>query len=295
MTGPRSAVVVGVDGSPSSIDAVRWAARDCERRGRTLRLVHSYLMPSKVAPQLLGIGSRIRGALAAQGQRWLDEAEKTAVDVAPRVVVETAMADEAAVPLLVRESADVEEVVLGSRGLGGFARLLLGSTALGVATAAGCPVVVVRGVLAEDGPVVVGVDGSLAGEAAAGFAFRAAAAREAPLVAVIAWSDYLEPALYDRTWPRPDRSRVEAAELGVLDRSLDRWREEFPEVHVDRVVSEDPPVRALLHHGRGARLLVVGSRGHGALAGMLLGSTSQALVHHAPCPVAVVRPPASDR
>jgi nucleotide-binding universal stress UspA family protein len=79
----------------------------------------------------------------------------------------------------------------------------------------------------------------------------------------------------------------------VLDGSLAGWREKYPDVGVERVVTEDPPARSLLHHARGARLLVVGSRGHGPVAGMLLGSTSQALVHHSPCPVAVVRPQSS--
>jgi nucleotide-binding universal stress UspA family protein len=181
-------------------------------------------------------------------------------------------------------------IVLGSRGRGGFAQLLAGSTALGTSTYAKCPVVVVKGSATEDGPVVVGVDGSIAGDTATGFAFEAAAAWGAPLVAVIAWTDFLEPAFYDLTWPRPEWSRVEEVELRVLDQSLEGWREKFPDVRVERVVTQDPPVRSLLHHARKARLLVVGSRGHGVLAGMLLGSTSQALVHHSPCPLAVVRP-----
>jgi nucleotide-binding universal stress UspA family protein len=290
VTGTGNAVVVGVDGSASSNDAVRWAARECARQGSVLRLVHAYLMPARIAPSVLAVGSRIRGAIEAQGGRWLADARAAAVAVAPDVTVETELVLGAAAPVLVRESANARMVVLGSRGLGGFAQLLTGSTALGTSTCAECPVVVVRGDVAEDGPVVVGVDGSVAGDAAVGFAFEEAAAWGAPLVAVIAWTDFLEPGLYDRTWPRPDWSRAEEVELLVLDQSLAGWREKFPDVRVERVVTEDPPVRSLLHQAREARLLVVGSRGHSALAGMLLGSTSQALVHHSPCPLAVVRP-----
>ncbi|HEX6343277.1 universal stress protein [Umezawaea sp.] len=291
MTRTGNSVVVGVDGSASSMGAVRWGALECARQGGSvLRLVHAYLMPAKVAPTVLAVGSRIPGAIEAQGRRWLAEARAAAGDAAPDVTVETELVLGAAVPVLARESEGAGMIVLGSRGLGGFARLLAGSTALGTSTCAECPVVVVRGESTEDGPIVVGVDGSVAGEAAAGFAFEAAAAQGAPLVAVIAWTDYLEPALHGRTWPRAEWSRVEEAELRVLDQSLARWREKFPDVRVERVVTEDPPVRSLLHQARKARLLVVGSRGHGALAGMLLGSTSQALAHHSPCPLAVVRP-----
>jgi nucleotide-binding universal stress UspA family protein len=255
-----------------------------------LRLVHAYLMPARVAPTVLAVGSRIRDAIEAQGRRWLAEARAAAAAAAPDVAVETVLVLGAAVPVLVRESADAGMLVLGSRGLGGFARLLAGSTALGVSTCAECPVVVVRGDATEDGPVVVGVDGSVAGDAAAGFAFEAASAWGVPLVAVIAWTDFLEPALYDRTWPRPQWSRVEEVELLVLDQSLAGWREKFPDVRVERMVTDDPPIRSLLSQARNARLLVVGSRGHSVLAGMVLGSTSQALVHHSPCPLAVVRP-----
>jgi len=290
VTGTRNSVVVGVGGSESSIDAVRWGAVECARQGSVLRLVHAYLMPARVAPTVLAVGSRIRDAIEAQGRRWLAEAETAAVAAAPDITVETELVLGAAVPVLVRESADARMIVLGSRGRGGFAKLLAGSTALGASTCAECPVVVVKGNAVEDGPVVVGVDGSIAGDAATGFAFETAAAWGAPLVAVIAWTDFLEPAFYDLTWPRPEWSRVEEVELRVLDQSLEGWREKFPDVRVERVVTQDPPVHSLLHHARKARLLVVGSRGHGVLAGMLLGSTSQALVHHSPCPLVVVRP-----
>jgi nucleotide-binding universal stress UspA family protein len=290
VTGTRNSVVVGVDGSVSSTDAVRWGARECARQGSVLRLVHAYLIPARVAPAMLAVGSRIRGAIEAQGRRWLGEARAAAVEAAPDVIVETELVLGAAVPVLVREAADARMIVLGSRGLGGFAQLLVGSTALGTSTCAECPVVVVRGSATEDGPVVVGVDGSISGDAAAGFAFETAAAWGVPLVAVNAWTDFLEPGLYDRTWPRPEWSRAQEAELSVLDQSLAGWREKFPDVRVERVVTEDPPVRSLLHQARKARLLVVGSRGHGLLAGMVLGSTTQALVHHSPCPLAVVRP-----
>jgi nucleotide-binding universal stress UspA family protein len=187
-------------------------------------------------------------------------------------------------------------VVLGERGLGGFTGMLIGSVANAVVAGAACPVVIVRtqplGKPNTDGPVVVGVDGSPASEAAIAFAFEQASRRGRRLVAVHTWQEvFLDPELGDRV--SFDTNFLEERERELLAQRLAGWQEKYPDVVVTRVVTKGLPVRALLEYGEDAELIVVGSRGLGGYQGMLLGSTSQALVHHAPCPVAVVRAEAS--
>ncbi|NUT91962.1 MAG: universal stress protein, partial [Saccharothrix sp.] len=221
-------------------------------------------------------------------RRWLVEAE-AAAKAAADVEVESVLEHSGAAGAMVWESERARLVVLGSRGLGGFTGLVVGSVAVAVAAHGRCPVVVVRGEDRADGPVVVGVDGSPASEDAVDFAFEAASARGVPLKAVHAWSDFLVDGPYGSRLT-VDWAQVEAAEQRLLAERLAGRAEKYPDVVVQRLVVRDRPVRALLAEAEGAGLLVVGSRGHGGFTGMLLGSTSQALVHHATCPLAVVRP-----
>ncbi|NUT92886.1 MAG: universal stress protein [Saccharothrix sp.] len=285
MTAP---VVVGVDGSASALAAVAWAAREARRRRVPLKLVHAYLVPARGYPEIVLTGHEVRQALEDQGRRWLVEAE-AAARAAADVEVEVALEHSGAAGAMVWESERARLVVLGSRGLGGFTGLVVGSVAVAVAAHGKCPVVVVRGGDHADGPVVVGVDGSPASEEAVDFAFEAASARGVPLKAVHAWTDFLVDGPYGSRLT-VDWAEVEAAEQRLLAERLAGRAEKYPDVVVQRLVVRDRPVRALLAEAEGAGLLVVGSRGHGGFTGMLLGSTSQALVHHATCPLAVVRP-----
>jgi nucleotide-binding universal stress UspA family protein len=174
-------------------------------------------------------------------------------------------------------------VVVGSRGRGGMAGMLLGSVSWQVAAHAHCPVVVVRGHWRSaggyaPGPVVVGTDGSPASDAVLGFGFEEAALRGAPLLAVCALAD--APGCLGG-----DLNLQQDAEQAIT-----RHEKEHPEVAVQRQVAQGGARAALLAAAHDAQLLVVGSRGRGGIKGMLLGSVSQAVLHHAPCPVAVVRP-----
>lgn len=290
MTAVAAPIVVGVDGSTSALDAVRWAAQECARHRVPLRLVHGYLLPTRGYPEIVMTGNEVRQAMENQARQWLDEAREAARAVAPDVAVDTELVLEGPVPLLIGQSREARLVVLGSQGLGGFTGLLVGSTAVALAAHGKCPVVVVRGTAAEGGPVVVGVDGSPASEAAIAFAFEAASTRGVPLTAVMTWTDFLVDSPYGEARLAIDWAQVEEAEFRLLAQRLAGWQEKFPDVHVDRLVLRDRPVRALLRLAAEAQLLVVGSRGHGGFTGMLLGSTSQALVYHSPCPIAVVRP-----
>ena len=283
-------VVVGVDGSSSALDAVAWAADECARHHVPLRLVHAYFLPATGYPNMIVNASEVLAAFDAQGRLWLSEAEAAARAVNPGIAVETSIFSGSAIPLLIEESANARTVVVGSRGLGGFTGLLVGSTAAALTAHSRCPVVVVRDRVAGAGPVVVGVDGSPASESAIGFAFEAASTCDAPLTAVLSWTDVLVESSFQAVRFSMDWSEVEAEQQRLLAERLAGWQEKFPDVHVDRLVVRDRPERALLRLAETARLLVVGSRGRGGFSGLLLGSTSQALVHHAPCPLAVVRP-----
>jgi nucleotide-binding universal stress UspA family protein len=162
--------------------------------------------------------------------------------------------------------------------------------AVGLAAHAPCPVVVVRG---EDGasavgrPVVVGVDSRDTSEAAIGFAYEAAASRGVGLVAVHAWSDFV----YDpQVAQLIDRELLVENERDVLVKRLAGWGEKYPEVELTRVVARDRAAHTLVEESKDAQLVVVGSRGRGNLAGLLLGSVGHAVLHRSHCPVAVVRP-----
>jgi nucleotide-binding universal stress UspA family protein len=291
MAGPMSRrIVVGVDGSDSALGAVRWAAVEAVRRDQDLRLVHAvelfgHIPMEVVDPQVL------QTALMDRGQAWLDWAREEAVGVDPGLRVDVRLEVSSPVLGLLREGRDAVLLVLGSRGLGGFGGLLLGSTAVELAARAPCPVVVVRGPHTGDpvGPVVVGVDGSPVGEAAIAFAFAEAAARRTGVVAVHAWSDLLADAASAGGAAVLDFGPLDRRAEALLAEQLAGWQEKYPEVLVEREVVRERATRALLRHGEHAQLLVVGSRGRGGFRGLLLGSTSQHLLQHAACPVAVVR------
>jgi nucleotide-binding universal stress UspA family protein len=225
-----------------------------------------------------------------RGRDWLAEARAAAEQAVPGLRVDVVLETAPPVSTLVKESRDAALVVLGSRGLGGFSGLVLGSTAVEVAARAQCPVAVVRGQEAPaDGPVVVGVDGTPVGEAAIAFAFAEASARGADLVAVHAWTDLVIEAAYLGGAAALDFAPIEQQAEEVLAERLAGWQEKYPDVRVTREVVRDRPTAALLRHAEHAQLVVVGSRGRGGFRGLLLGSTSQHLLHHAPCAVTVVR------
>lgn len=283
------AVVVGVDGSQSARDAVRWAAAEAHSLHRPLRLVHATVWPLMTHPAPPSVPVHYQAVMAEAARGWLDEARELAEQVAPEVLTSEDLVTGDPGPVLLTESAEAREVVVGSRGLGGFTGMLVGSVAAALTHHAQCPVVVVRGEGDPTGPVVVGVDGSPAGDKALGFAFDAASRGNAPLVALHTWSDVGVGELWGPPPTLLDWAAIEQEQQRLLAERLAGWREKYPDVAVHRVVQRDRPARGLREAGRQARLLVVGARGRGGFTGMLLGSTSRSLVHHAPCPLAVVR------
>lgn len=281
------AVVVGVDGSEGADLAVRWAAAEAARRQVPLRLVTAFpWAPGEAGHRTHG--EAYRSELLAERQLHLDRVAEQAGALAPDVDVRHHVTVCHPNAVLGAESRRASLVVLGDRGLGAVSGLLVGSTAVALARGASCPVVVVRGdgLPAVDLPVVVGVDDTPACEDALALAFDAAAVRGVPLVAVHAWwtSSYLTP-----PDPVDVRADGDAQQRQLTDR-LAGWTQQHPDVTVRQVLSRRPAAEVLLAEAAGAQLVVVGSGGRGALAGLVLGSVSQALLQHAACPVAVVRP-----
>lgn len=289
-------VVVGVDGSESALEATRWAAREAQRRHVGLRLVNAVGSTTTHYGRSPGFGPDYREVLLRIARAQVAAAATAAAQVAPGVTLiqETPTGDP--IPRLVAESQDAQLVVVGDRGLGGFTGLLVGSVAVALAAHAACPVVSVRGARRGDpppllGPVVVGVDGSPTSEAALAFAYAAADARGVALVAVHTWRDtFADPALE----PLLDWDAIETGEGLILAERLAGWGKKFPDVSVQRVVTRDRPAHTLVEQSTCAQLVVVGSRGRGSFTGLVLGSVSHALLHHANCPVAIVRPAAVD-
>lgn len=288
-------IVAGIDGSRSARTAAMWAAGEARRRGLPLRLVHVYSVPAASMPGVLPPREAIRTGFENQGLEWLSEAREEVLGRYPDLVVETAAREGSPVPALVEESLGATMLVLGSRGLGGFTGMLVGSTAVALAHHGHCPVVVARGKqpdgeVPEDGPIVVGTDGSPSGAAALAFAFAEAKLQGTELTVVRTWSELLDHGAIRPHFLDVDPAEIEAAEREAAEAQVAPWREKYPDVAVEVVVGKGRPVRTLLDFGAKARLLVVGSRGRGGFQGMLLGSTSQALVAHSECPVAVIRP-----
>lgn len=289
-------IVAAVDGSASALHAARWAAAMAAGRHAPLRLVHAVNIPALAYGAGLGPPTGFFEALQSDGRQRLIEAETALRAENPDLDlgIELKVADP--VPALIDESGKARLVVLGSRGLGGFSGVLAGSTAVAVVAHGHCPVAVVRGSEPDaappaHGPVVVGVDGSPNSELALATAFEEASWRNAELVAVHAWIEYSTDSAYGYAHQSfVDWDAVDTRERELLAERLAGWQEKYPDVEVRRVVARRRPVASLLEQSADAQLLVVGSHGHGGFAGMILGSTSQALIYHAPCPLMVVRP-----
>ncbi|WP_086865384.1 universal stress protein, partial [Amycolatopsis lexingtonensis] len=281
--------------SAASATAVSWAAELASSRHLGLEIVHGLPIAA------LGHGEGLPGidvlvdAIRQDGERIVAVARKLAASVDPDLVITTETPIEAPAPLLAERSRRARMVVVGATGSSGLAGMLLGTTAATLVSHAHSPVAVIRGrrgsaPVWRPGPVVAGVDGSPPSELALAAAFEEASARGAPLVAVHAWSDVADEDFSGTIRIMPRWAAVKDDEERLLAQRLAGWQEKYPDVEIRRVLRRDRPRHALLEAAEEAQLVVVGSRGRGGFTGMLLGSTGQALVRHAGCPVLVVRP-----
>lgn len=283
-------MVVGVDGSDSSLEAVDWAVDEASRHGRPLRIVHASLWERYEGgrPSF----STDRPAEEIMAEHIIASCAERARLRNPEVKVSGEVLPDDAVSALLREGNEACALITGSRGRSELAGLLLGSVGLTVAARAECPVIVVRGSEQNRrgafGRVVVGVGDSAKGSGAVPFALREAEARGCALEAVRAWRcpahEHVDhPLLAD------DAARVqeERASADLTDALREAVRD-HPRVEVHRKPVEGPAHKVLVETSAGADLIVVGvPRRHGHF-GLQLGRVAHTLLHHSECPVAVV-------
>ena len=290
----KGSVVVGVDGSPSSDLALRWAANEARRTRRRLHLIHALETELVISDKLeLGTKEEPAGGDPILGAA-LDLARAAHPEIEPTAHSVTGFAP----TTLITASGLADCVVVGSHGRSGIPNALMGSVSEQVAIHARCPVVVVRaaGTSGDAGPgrVVVGVDGSDASEPALGYAFDYAASTGASLLAVHTWWwEPLEGVSLGEPW-MGDWTEIASQEASLVSESLAGWSQGYPDVPVSSHVVRGDPVIELLDQSRDASLLVVGSRGRGGFIGLLLGSVSRRVLKRATVPVAVVRSAAQE-
>ncbi|MFF4713156.1 universal stress protein [Streptomyces eurythermus] len=265
-------LVVGVDGSEPSLEAVTWAAAEAARHGLPLHLLHA------------ATGEQEASAV-------IRDARARAEAAAPTVRSSSEVSQSDAASALVGKGRNAFALVLGYRGHGGLAGMLLGSVGLAVAAHADCPVIVVRGTPehrdARFGTVVVGVEDGEGSGSAVEFALREAHVRRCRLVAVHAGGAPSGGRAAPRSTPgfMETRRRPPAQ---VLDDALRLPLRRYPDTTVNRLSMEKPGRPALLEAASTADLLVVGARRRLGHPGLQLGLVNHALLHHSPCPVAVV-------
>lgn len=292
MSGPEThrGILVGVDGSTSSIEAVKWAARDAAIRNIQLTLIHVIAPVPAVAPwPEIPIPQDYFERQEAKARRILENARRAAADSTADhgpPLVHSVVVHGPAVSMLVNESKIADMMVVGYRGEGTFSPVPFGSVSTGLVNYAHCPVAIVHDVPPPpaSAPVLVGIDGSPASELATQIAFEEASLRGVDLVALHAWSDVSMAEVSGL-----DFATVEAQTQEALAQWLMRWQKRYPDVTVRRVVVCDQPARQLVDHSESAQLVVVGENGRGGFAGMLLGSVSTAVTHAARAVVIVAR------
>lgn len=273
-------VLVGVDDTPESLLALHWAVEAAGGRGAPVRVIRAYLDEASRWPAL-GVEGYVPPPMPLDKfQTGLDDAVRYARDRLGYDGGSGWLANSDPATALLIEAGNAELVVVGTRSRNKMSAAVLGSVATSVASKAPCPVVVVRGER-RTGPVVVGTDGSLDSEEAVAFAFEEAAGTGETLEVVHCWQ------------PQSDHHEaIESTHQLLTDwlaESLEPYRDKYPSVQVRASILEGRASTRLIALSETASLVVVGSRGRGGVAGLLLGSVSQSLLHHADSPVAIVR------
>ena len=282
-------ILVCVDGSAASDAAVAWATREAIMRKLPITLMHA------VSPVIVGWPV---GQLYIEMPDWQTENGQHVVDQARKALnanlgesappeIHAEMVYSSVAPAVIGASKDAWMIVAGSQGMGALGRLLLGSVTTALIHHAHCPVAVIHsdeGAAPEsNAPVLVGIDGSPASEAAIALAFDEASRRGVELVALHAWSDVGVFPMLGMDWRDSEAKGQE-----ILAERLAGWQEQYPDVRVKRLLFCDLPSRWLLKESERAQLVVVGSHGRGGFAGMLLGSVSSHVAQSATVPVIVV-------
>ncbi len=290
-TTTKLGILVGVDGSPESDAAVRWATAEALMRDLPLTLMH-VISPVITSWPVIPLEASVTEWQQQNAEEVIDNARKlvqSAAGDSEQLVVDTEIRYGDVSSTLAGGSRDAFMTVVGSHGRGTLGRAVLGSVSSVLAHHGHGPIAIIRageGVpRSRQAPVLLGVDGSSASEDATALAFDEASRRGVYLIALHAWSDAGVLSIVGMDW-------TEYQDVGqeVLADRLVRWQEKYPDVQVQRQVVCDEPTRWLIDESPQAQLVVVGSHGRGGFAGMVLGSVSRKVAHAAKVPVVIVRP-----
>jgi nucleotide-binding universal stress UspA family protein len=281
-------IVVGTDGSEESLRAVEWAVREAERRMLPLRIVSVPAMPPGM--RVCEPAATVTNALRGIAGRALGKAVTRAEQIAPGLLVATDLLSGPPAPAVAAAGSGASMLVVGARGTGGFAAMVLGSVSRYAVTHAPCPVVVVReestGLRRE---VVVGIRDPENASRALAFAFEEAALRNAELVAVHAWVAAALPIWVGAgAAGQADPAEISAEAADRLTGSLSGWQDKYPDVRVRQNVVNAHPAVMLCSYSARADLVVLG--GYGALGATVHGTESiqHMVLNHACGPIAVV-------
>lgn len=283
-------IVVGVDGSSSSVSAALWAATVAETLESPLHIAGAVPQPAFYMGESASVVPR---------EVWAEQrcaAERIVADVAtavkarhPHGVVTTSVDTATASAMMVELSRAARMLVVGNSGSGPIVSALFGSTAQTTSNSALCPVIVWReGAAAVDAPILVGIDGTATSEVAVGQAFDLASSFGVPMIAALAWNSLSQGAALSLPGS-PDSAEIEREQRMLLSECLAGWAEKYPDVVVEHVVQQGNPAHLLIDLSKRAGLVVVGSHGRGVVARGLFGSTSSNLTRHAHCPVMICR------
>lgn len=290
-TPTKYGVIIAVDGSAESDAAISWAACEASMRHEHVTLMHA-VQPVALSWPVSPEQTTVAEWQEDNARHVIDHARdglSAVLDLPHPPDFRTEVLYAHPVDALVDASKDARMIVVGSHGMGALGRLLLGSVSRGVVEHAHCPVAVIH---TDEGsapvdpkaPVLLGVDGSPASEAAIQWAFDEASRRGVELIALHAWSDIAVFPILGMDW-RTYQGQGEE----LLAERLAGWQERYPDVHVSRRLVCDTPAHWLLEESQNAQLVVLGSHGRGGFAGMRLGAVSVAVAQSAKVPVIVVR------
>ena len=283
-------ILVGVDGSPESEAAIRWATGEALLRDQHLTLMHA-IPPLRVSWPVAYLEASFADSQEAAALEVIEKAQKTVQASAGESqppAVRTEMRHTDAPSALVSASRQAYMTVAGSRGMGAVGRAILGSVSSGLVHHGHGPIAIIHADEAQEPdrrlPVLLGVDGSPSSEDATALAFDEASRRGVDLVALHAWSDVGVIPLLGMDWHRYEDEGHE-----ILAERLAGWQEQYPDVHVQRRIVCDQPARWLVDESQKAQLVVVGSHGRGGFSGMMLGSVGAKVAQAAKSPIIVVR------
>lgn len=286
-------VIVGVDGSEGSIQALRWAAHEAARRQWTLHVMTCAQLPVSIEAGMVGAGAFAGSTMDTIVQEQ-EQVNQRAVDLARTFGLGLEVTGETVLGApgyaIVSASHEEDLVVVGASSHPGRLADVLGSVSTVVAHRAKGPVVVVHGSERRDeaiGRIVVGIDGSNGSDAALLWAAEEAMRCSAELVLVHGW---VYPYVGSRTGVAEPRDEMRLDAMRTLESSALKAHEVAPSLQCHSIITEESPAKALIDAAAQADLVVVGSRGHGGFTALLLGSVSRTVLQHSPRPVVVVRP-----